>query len=118
MIYDGKDGIMSMLWRKPRNEVHCNLLKWECILFSRDAVEGYFPLMYDNFILLAVGASFYVVGYPLVLSYPAVYLGCFSDGFISSWVSGCGVVVYEGHQLSFGCFGGCRDDFFNEQFWF
>ena len=71
-----------------------------------DPVEGYLLSMCDDFVLLAVATSFYIVRYPFAHSYPIVRLACFSDCFISSRMSGCGVIVYEGHQLSFSCFGG------------
>ncbi len=70
--------------------------------------------MRDDFVLLAVSASFYVIGYPLAHSRPIVCLARFSDGLVSSGVSGCGMVVYKGHQLSFGCFGGSCDNSFNK----
>ncbi len=83
-----------------------------------DSVEGYLLSMRDDLVLLAVGASFYVIGYPSTHSRPIVCLARLPNGFVSPGVSGHGVVVYEGHQLSFGCFGRCCDDSFNEQFWF
>ncbi len=70
--------------------------------------------MGNDFILLAVSASFYVVGYPLAHSYPIMRLACFPNGFISSGMSGCRVIVYESHQLSFGCFSGSCDDSFDK----
>ena len=83
-----------------------------------DPVKGYLLSMCDDFVLLAVSASLYIVGYPLTHSCPIVCLACFSNGFVSPRVSGRGVVVYESHQLSFGCFSGCCDNSFNEQFQF
>ncbi len=62
-----------------------------------DSVEGYFLSMCDNFVLLAISTPFYVIGYPLTHSYPVVHLACFSNGFVSSRVSSCGVIVYESH---------------------
>ena len=79
-----------------------------------DSIEGYLLSMRDDFVLLAVSAAFYVIGFPLTHSCPIVRLACLSDGFISSGVSGCRMVMYEGHQLSFGCFGGSCDNSFNE----
>ncbi len=52
-----------------------------------DPVEGYLLSMCDDFVLLAVSAPFYIVGYPLTHSYPVVRLACFSNGFVSSGVS-------------------------------
>jgi len=83
-----------------------------------DPVEGYLLSMRDNLVLLAVSTSFYVVRYPLTHSCPIVCLACFSNGFVSSGVSGRRMVMHEGHQLLFGRFGRGRDDLFNEQFWF
>ena len=88
--------------------------EWESVLGRGDPIEGCLLSMRDNLVLLAVSTSFYVVRYPLTHSCPIVCLACFSNGFVSSGVSGRGMVVYECHQLSFGCFGGCCDDSFNE----
>ena len=79
-----------------------------------DLVEGYLLLMRDDLVLLAVGASFYVIGYPSTHSCPVVCLACLPNSFVSPGVSGCGVVVYEHHQLSFGCFGRCCEDSFDK----
>ncbi len=79
-----------------------------------DSVEGYLPSMRDDLVLLAVSTSFYVIGYPLTHPRPIVCLACLPDGFVSPGVSGCGVVVYEHHQLSFGCFGRCCEDSFDK----
>ena len=62
-----------------------------------DSIEGCFLSMCDYFILLAVGTSFYVIGYPLAHSYPVMRPLCLFDCFISSGVSGHGVIVYERH---------------------
>ncbi len=53
--------------------------------------------MGEDLILLAVGTSFDVVWYPLAHAYPFVYFSSFPDGFISSQVSSCGMVMYKGH---------------------
>ncbi len=79
-----------------------------------DSIEGYLLSMHDDFVLLAVSTPFYVIGYPLMHFCPIVCLACFPNSFVSAGVSGCGMVVYEGHQLSFGCFGGGCDNSFNE----
>jgi len=87
-------------------------------LGSCDSVEGYLPSVHDDFVLLAVSAAFYIIGYPSTHSDPVVCLACFPNGFISSRVSGCRMVVYKGHQLSFSRFGRCCDDSLDKQLWF
>ena len=74
--------------------------------------------MGDDLVLLAVSASFYIIRYPSTHPYPVMRLACFPNGFISSRMSSCGVIVYESHQLSFGRFGGSCDNPLNEQFQF
>ncbi len=74
--------------------------------------------MGNDLVLLAVSTPFYVIRYPSTHSYPVMRLARFSNGFVSSRMSSCGVIVYKSHQLLFGRFGGSRDDPFNEQFWF
>jgi len=83
-------------------------------LGHRDSVEGHFLSVHDDFVLLTVGAAFYVIGYPSTHSCPVMCLACLPDGFVSPRVASGRVVMYEGHQLSFGCFGGRCDDSFNE----
>ena len=70
--------------------------------------------MHDDFVLLAVTASFYVVRYPLTHPYPIVCSTRFPNHFISPGMTGRRVVVYEGHQLSFSRFGGYQDNVFDE----
>ena len=74
--------------------------------------------MGDDLVLLAVSAPFYIVGYPSAHSYPVMCLACLLNGFVSSRMSSCGMIMHEGHQLLFGRFGGVCDDLFDEQFWF
>src|SRR5258708_5504178 len=54
--------------------------------------------MSHGFILLADGASFDVICYPLLHSRPLGILTCLSEGFIPAGVSGGRVVVVNGHQ--------------------
>ena len=70
MVYDRQYGVVSMLLRKPRDEVHCDLLKGEGAFFGGDAVKWYPLLMGHDFILLADHAAFYVVCDPLSHSRP------------------------------------------------
>ena|SRR6266403_5922246 len=106
MVYDGEDCIVPSLLRKSGNQVHGNLLEWESSFTSCNAIEGCLLFVRDNLILLTVCTSLYVIGYPLTHSDPSSYFGGFLDGFISSWVSCCGVIVDDGYQLAFFCFGG------------
>src|SRR6266404_5501266 len=117
MIHDSEDCIISGLLRKPGDQVHSNLLKWECAVVCCYVIKGCLLFVCDDFVLLTVCASFYVIRYPLTHSDPLPYFSGFSDGFISTWVSCCGVIVDDNHQLAFFCFGGCGVDGVNEQFW-
>ncbi len=65
MIYYGQYGVVSVLLREPRDEVHRNLLERKSALFGGDAVERYFLFLGHDFILLADCAAFYVVCDPL-----------------------------------------------------
>ncbi len=70
MVYYSQYGIVSMMLRKTRDKVHCNLLKGEGSFFCRNAVKGYFCLVSKDFVLLAGCASLDVVCYPLAHSCP------------------------------------------------
>ena len=67
--------------------------------------------MGKDFVLLAGGTSFYVVGNPFFHPRPPVLLLCFPNGFVAAWMSCCGVVVHEGHNASFDLNDGWYDDF-------
>src|SRR6266403_3943713 len=97
MVYNGEDGIIPALLWKSHDKIHCNLLERECVFVCCDAVEGYLLLVCEDFVLLTVSTSFYIVGYPLMHSCPAIHLGHFLDCFISPWVSSCRVIMYECH---------------------
>jgi len=56
------------------------------------------PGMSHGFVLLAGGASFNVVCYPLFHPRPLGIFTCLSKGFIPAGVSGGRVVVMDGHQ--------------------
>ena len=65
MVYDGQYGVVPVLLRESRDEVHRNLLERESAFFGRDAVKRCSFLMGQNFVLLAGGTAFYVVCDPL-----------------------------------------------------
>src|SRR6266436_9317412 len=92
---------MSMLLQESCNEIHRNLLKGEGAFFCGDVIERYFLFMSYDFILLACCASLHIVCYPLSHPRPWQDFCCFPNCFISSGVSCCGVVVDEGHEVSF-----------------
>ena len=52
-------------------------------------------------VLLACCASFYVFRDPMIHAIPNCHRSCFSDRFISAWVSCCRVIVYEKHDGPF-----------------
>src|SRR6266403_6203677 len=109
-----------MLLREPRNEIHCYLLKRESALFGGDAIKWYFLFVGQNLILLADRAAFYVVRDPLSHSSPGQDLCGFSNCFVSSGVSCGGVIVDEGHEISFRgvwdlCCGSVNKDFWFEE---
>src|SRR6266478_8825011 len=105
--------------RKSRNKIHCDLLKGESAFFCSDAVEWYFSFMSQDLVLLADRASLYVVRYPLVHPRPWQDFSCFPDRLVSSGVSCRGMVVDEGHEVSFGgVWELCRVGGVDEEFWF
>ncbi len=106
MVYDSEDHVMPILLWESCNKIHHNLLEGKCPFFSGNLVKGDFSSVSKDFVLLTVGASFDVIGYPLVHACPFEYLGGFSNGFVLSWVPGCGVIMDKGHQLLFGGFSG------------
>ena len=67
--------------------------------------------MGEDFVLLAGGASFYVVGNPLLHPRPPIPFLRFLNSFVTAWMSCCRVVVHEGHNASFDLNDGRYDDF-------
>jgi len=70
MVDDGEYGVLPFIGWKPCDQVHCNLLEGESVLFCRDAVEGNFPFVGKDPILLAGGISLDVVCDPAIHSFP------------------------------------------------
>ena len=57
--------------------------------------------MGEVFVLLTDCASLDIVCYPLVhVGPPVPFLG-FTDRFVPTWVSGCQMVMHEGHDFSY-----------------
>ena len=69
--------------------------------FGGDAIEQGLPRMSHGFILLADGAPFDIICYPLLHSGPLGILTCLSEGFVPAGVSGGRMVVVNGHQGAF-----------------
>ena len=57
--------------------------------------------MCKDFVLLAGCASFHIVRDPFLHLGPPIFLLCFPEGFILSWMSCCGVVMHEHHDPPF-----------------
>jgi len=70
VIDDGKYGVLPFTGWKPCDQVYCNLLEGESVFFHGDPIEGNFPLMGKDFILLAGGTSLDVVCNPTIHSFP------------------------------------------------
>src|SRR6266403_5668572 len=101
MVNYGQYGVVSVLLRESRDEVHRDLLEREGAFFGRDAVERYPFLVGHDFVLLAGSAAFDVVCDPLPHPCPRQDLCSFSNRFVSAGMS-CGwVIVDERHQISF-----------------
>ena len=62
-------------------------------MFGRYTIDGYFLLVCEVLVLLASGTSFDIVGYPLVHVRPPVPFFSFADGFVSTRMASCGVVM-------------------------
>jgi len=70
MVDDGEYGILSFAGQKAHDQVHCNLLEEESVLFCGDSVEGDFLLVGEDLILLTSGASLDIVCNPTVHPIP------------------------------------------------
>ena len=84
MVYDSEDGVFSISEGESHDQIHGYLLKWTCIRRGCDAIEGSLSLMGNDFILLASGASFNIIGDPVIHLGPLVDFLGFSNGFISA----------------------------------
>jgi hypothetical protein len=97
MVHNCKNGIFSLACGEPRDEIHCYLLKGECVSSCRDAIRGGTRPVGDDFILLTSCTSLYVVSYPCVHSFPLPALLYSPYGFVSTRVTSCRVVVCPRH---------------------
>ena len=107
-----------MLLRESHDEVHRNLLKGEGAFFGGDAVEQCFPFVGHNFVLLADRTAFYVVCDPLPHPCPWQDFCSSSNRFISSGVSCGGMIMDEGHEVSFRGVWYLHSSGVYEEFWF
>ena len=70
MIDDGKYGVLAFTGQQARDQVHCDLLEGEGVFFCGDPIEGNFPFVGEDFILLTGGTSLDVVCNPAVHPIP------------------------------------------------
>jgi hypothetical protein len=100
VVYNGKNGIMSVAFRESRDQVHCYVRKWLGVNGRGDAVEWGFDVVHQVFILLACGASFDIFCDPCPGAGPEVLLVHMSDCFISPGVAIEGTVVPGMHDFT------------------
>ena len=118
MVHDSQYSIVSVLLRESCDEVHGDLLKGEGAFFGSDPVEWRSLLMGEYLVLLAGCAAFYIVCDPLSHPGPGQDLCGFSNCFVSSRVSCGGVIMDEGHEISFrGVWDLCCSSV-DKEFWF
>ena len=90
--------VCSIPWELG-DEVHCYFFEWVCPWSWCDAIHGCAYVVRQVFILLAGGASFDIVFYPLVHVGPPVLSLRRLGGFVSPWMSSGGIVVVASHDL-------------------
>src|SRR6266850_5030053 len=98
MIYNCENSIFAISKWESRDQVHGYLLEWTCIRRDCNAIEGGFLLMSNDFVLLASGTSFNIIGDPVIHPGPLVDFFGFSNGFISAQVSRCHMIMSVGHN--------------------
>src|SRR6267142_4018389 len=98
MVHNREDSIFAVPRWESHDQVHGYLLEWVCVRRDCDAIERGFLWMGDDFILLAGSASSDVIRNPVVHFGPLVNLFGFSNGFISTRVSRCHVIVSICHD--------------------
>ena len=91
--------VIRSIPRELGDEIHCYFFEWVRSWPWCDVVHGCACVVRQVFVLLAGGASFDVVFYPLVHAGPPVLSLRRLGGFISSWVSSGGIVVVASHDL-------------------
>jgi len=101
MIYNGKNGVMSVAFRESRDKVHRYVQKWFGVDCGGDVEEWGFDVVSQVFVLLACGASFDVFCDPCPGAGPEVFFVHMSDCFISSGVAIEGAVVPSVHDFVF-----------------
>ncbi len=108
---------MSVLLRESCDKVHCDLLERESAFFGGDAVERCFLFVGQDFVLLTDCTPFYIVCDPLSHSCPWQDFISPSGCLVASRVSCSGVVVDEGHEVSFRGIWDLGRDSVDKEFW-
>jgi hypothetical protein len=87
VVHYREDGVVPFAGRELGDQVHCYDLERECVSRCGDAVEGNFCSFGEILVLLAFGASSYVLCNPFVHVWPPEVSADDCDGGVSPWVS-------------------------------
>ena len=87
MVYYGQDGVGAIAFRELSDQVHGYYLEGERRRVRRDVEQGNFPPMGEDLVLLAWGASSYIIRRPFFQPWPPVVRGDPLDCLVASWVT-------------------------------
>ena len=97
MVNNGEYCVETSDRGQPCDKIHTDLSEGERFGFSGDTVKWGSSGMSDGFVLLTSRTSLDVIRDPLFHSRPLGAFACLSKGFVSSRMSGGGVIVVNGH---------------------
>ena len=104
MVYYGQDSVRTITSGELGDQIHSHYLEGECRGVRRDMEQGDFSFVGEDFVLLAWGASFYVICSPFLQSRPPVVGSDPLDRLVASWVPSRWLPVVVVQDFSFQCF--------------
>jgi hypothetical protein len=98
MVGDCQNGVVPIKFWEFCDEIKGNCLKWECICYWSDQVEGWLCGICVDFVHLAVGTAFDVLGDVIVHAWPPVILSNVLHSFCNSGVSYGNMIMKKGNH--------------------
>src|SRR5258707_5064391 len=108
VVDDSENGVFSSYLWQTSDQIHGDLLEWKGVLWGSDAIEGDSRSVRKVFVLLTRHASGDIISDPGLHPFPDQMVLGLLKGLVPSRVSCRGVVMGQGHKVSFLRFRGCR----------
>src|SRR5258708_3570889 len=115
VVDNSENGVFSSYLGQASDQIHGDLLEWKGVFWGSDTIEGDSRSVRKVFVLLTRRAPGDVVGNPGFHPFPDQVVLGLSESLVPSRVSCRGVVMDQGHKVSFLCLRGCRYRYFSNE---